>query len=109
MIISGGENIYPAEVERVLVAHPDVAEGAVIGRPDPKWQEVPVAYVVRRAGAPCDSRALETYLLRELARFKVPRDYVFVDSLPRNAMGKVQHFVLREQAAAGPVITREGG
>ena len=49
MIISGGENIYPAEVERVLIAHPDVAEGAVIGRADPKWQEVPVAYVVRRA------------------------------------------------------------
>jgi len=97
MIISGGENIYPAEVERVLVAHADVAEAAVIGRADPKWQEVPVAYVVRRAGASCDGRALEAHLLRELARFKVPRDYVFVDGLPRNAMGKVQHFVLRER------------
>jgi fatty-acyl-CoA synthase len=97
MIISGGENIYPAEVERVLVAHPDVAEGAVIGRPDPKWQEVPVAYVVRRAGCTVDARALEAYLLSQLARFKVPRDYVFVDELPRNVMGKVQHFVLRER------------
>jgi fatty-acyl-CoA synthase len=97
MIISGGENIYPAEVERVLVAHPDVAEGAVIGRPDPKWQEVPVAYVVRRAGCTADARALEAYLLSQLARFKVPRDYVFVDELPRNVMGKVQHFVLRER------------
>jgi fatty-acyl-CoA synthase len=97
MIISGGENIYPAEVERVLIAHPGVAEGAVIGRADPRWQEVPVAYVVRRAGATCDAAALEAHLLRELARFKVPRDYVFVDALPRNAMGKVQHFVLREQ------------
>jgi fatty-acyl-CoA synthase len=96
MIISGGENIYPAEVERVLVAHPDVAEAAVIGRADPKWQEVPVAYVVRRAGCTCDARALEAHLLRELARFKVPRAYVFVDALPRNAMGKVQHFRLRE-------------
>jgi fatty-acyl-CoA synthase len=96
MIISGGENIYPAEIERVLIAHPEVAEGAVIGRPDPKWQEVPVAYVVRRPNATCDARALETYLLEQLARFKVPRDYVFVESLPRNAMGKVQHFVLRE-------------
>lgn len=96
MIISGGENIYPAEVERVLVAHPDVAEGAVIGRADPKWQEVPVAYVVRRPNAACDARALETHLLAQLARFKVPRDYVFVDSLPRNAMGKVQHYRLRE-------------
>jgi fatty-acyl-CoA synthase len=97
MIISGGENIYPAEVERVLVTHPDVAEGAVIGRPDPKWQEVPVAYVVRRPNATCDARALEAHLLSELARFKVPRDYVFVDALPRNVMGKVQHFVLRER------------
>jgi fatty-acyl-CoA synthase len=96
MIISGGENIYPAEVERVLVAHPEVSEGAVIGRADPKWQEVPVAYVVRRPNATCDARALETHLLAQLARFKVPRDYVFVDALPRNAMGKVQHFRLRE-------------
>jgi fatty-acyl-CoA synthase len=96
MIISGGENIYPAEVERVLVAHPDVAEGAVIGRPDPKWQEVPVAYVVRRPHATCDAHSLEAHLLTQLARFKVPRDYVFVDTLPRNAMGKVQHFMLRE-------------
>jgi fatty-acyl-CoA synthase len=96
MIISGGENIYPAEVERVLAAHPDVAESAVIGRADPKWQEVPVAYVVRRPNATCDARILEAYLLGQLARFKVPREYVFVDALPRNAMGKVQHFVLRE-------------
>ena len=97
MIISGGENIYPAEVERVLVAHAQVAECAVIGRADPKWQEVPVAYVVRRKGSDVDARALEAHLLAQLARFKVPRDYVFVDALPRNAMGKVQHFVLREQ------------
>jgi fatty-acyl-CoA synthase len=96
MIISGGENIYPAEVERVLIAHPDVAEGAVIGRVDPKWQEVPVAYVVRRPAATCDARALEAHLLTQLARFKVPREYIFVDALPRNAMGKVQHFRLRE-------------
>ena len=100
MIISGGENIYPAEVERVLAAHADIAECAVIGRPDPKWQEVPVAYVVRRAGRAADSAALEAYLLGQLARFKVPREYVFVERLPRNALGKVQHFVLREQAAS---------
>jgi fatty-acyl-CoA synthase len=97
MIISGGENIYPAEIERVLIAHPDIAEGAVIGRPDPKWQEVPVAYVVRRVGCTIDARGLEAYLLSQLARFKVPREYVFVDELPRNVMGKVQHFVLRER------------
>jgi fatty-acyl-CoA synthase len=97
MIISGGENIYPAEVERVLHDHPAVAEAAVIGRPDPKWQEVPVAYVVRRAGATCDAAALIAHLSAQLARFKVPREIVFVDTLPRTALGKVQHFVLKEQ------------
>ncbi|MCK9907749.1 long-chain fatty acid--CoA ligase [Microbacteriaceae bacterium K1510] len=99
MIISGGENIYPAEVERVLHEHPAVAEAAVIGKPDPKWQEVPVAFVVRRAGETCDAETLIAYLNSQLARFKVPREIVFVDTLPRNALGKVQHFILKEQAA----------
>ncbi len=98
MIISGGENIYPAEIERVLGHHPAVAEAAVIGRPDPKWQEVPVAYVVPRAGAVADAGALKRHVAGHLARFKVPRDIVFVDHLPRNALGKVQHFRLREMA-----------
>ncbi len=96
-----------AEVERVLVAHPDVAEGAVIGRADPKWQEVPVAYVVRRAGCAIDAYTLEAHLLAQLARFKVPREYVFVDALPRNAMGKVQHFVLRENDS--PLVPAKAG
>jgi fatty-acyl-CoA synthase len=100
LIISGGENVYPAEVERVLLGHPAVAEAAVIGRPDPKWQEVPVAYVVPRPGATLDSGALKAHVARELARFKVPRDVVVVESLPRNALGKVQHFRLREGDAA---------
>jgi fatty-acyl-CoA synthase len=95
MIISGGENIYPAEVERVLLEHPAVAEAAVIGRPDPKWQEVPIAYCVKRAEA--DSEAIRLFVASQLARFKVPREIVFVESLPRNALGKVQHFVLRER------------
>jgi fatty-acyl-CoA synthase len=96
MIISGGENIYPAEVERVLCEHPAVAEAAVIGRPDPKWQEVPVAYVVLRQGAAVDAAALTRHVGGELARFKIPREIVFVDDLPRNALGKVQHFRLKE-------------
>jgi fatty-acyl-CoA synthase len=96
MIISGGENIYPAEVERVLNEHPAVAEAAVIGRPDPKWQEVPVAYVVRRKGAAVDAEALTRHVGAQLARFKIPREVVFVDDLPRNALGKVQHFRLKE-------------
>jgi fatty-acyl-CoA synthase len=97
LIISGGENIYPAEVERVLGCHPAVAECAVIGRPDKKWQEVPVAYIVQRAGATAAAGEIERFCLGELARYKVPREYVFVASLPRNAMGKVQHFVLRDR------------
>jgi len=98
MIISGGENIYPAEVERVLHEHPDIAEAAVIGRPDPKWQEVPVAYVVRRAGRDCAAEVLIAHLSGQLARFKVPREIVFVETLPRNALGKVQHFMLKQAA-----------
>ena len=99
MIISGGENIYPAEVERVLHAHPAVREAAVIGRPDPKWQEVPVAYVILRENVTVE--ALQAHVGSQLARFKVPRQYVFVDDLPRNVLGKVQHFRLREQASQG--------
>jgi fatty-acyl-CoA synthase len=98
MIISGGENIYPAEVERVLLQHPDVADCGVIGRPDPRWDEVPVAYVIPRAGRQVDPEALKAHALAQLARFKVPREFVFVDNLPRTALGKVQHFKLKEIA-----------
>jgi fatty-acyl-CoA synthase len=100
LIISGGENIYPAEVERVLLTHPAVAEVAVVGAADPKWQEVPVACIVRRAGAAADPAEIEQFCLKELARYKVPRRYVFLDDLPRNALGKVQHFRLKRQIAA---------
>ena len=96
LIISGGENIYPAEVERVLLEHPDVVECGVIGRPDPRWDEVPVAYVIRRSGCLVEAEVLRAHVLTQLARFKVPRDIVFVDDLPRSALGKVQHFMLRQ-------------
>jgi fatty-acyl-CoA synthase len=96
LIISGGENIYPAEVERVLLEHPDVVECGVIGRPDPRWDEVPVAYVIKRAGCFVEAESLKAHVLTQLARFKVPRDIVFVDDLPRTALGKVQHFMLRQ-------------
>ena len=96
MIISGGENIYPAEIERVLLEHPAVAEAAVVGVADPRWQEVPVAFVVMRAGVVVAADELRAHLLNQLARFKVPRDIAFVTELPRNALGKVQHFLLRD-------------
>jgi fatty-acyl-CoA synthase len=100
MIISGGENIYPAEVERVLLEHPDVVECGVIGRPDPRWDEVPVACIVRRAGSEVDTKGLKAHVAAQLARFKVPREIVFVDDLPRTALGKVQHFRLKQLYAA---------
>jgi fatty-acyl-CoA synthase len=96
LIISGGENIYPAEVERVLLEHPDVVECGVIGRPDSRWDEVPVAYVIRRTGCSVEADDLKAHVLTQLARFKVPRDIVFIDDLPRTALGKVQHFMLRQ-------------
>ncbi len=96
MIVSGGENIYPAEIERVLLEHPAVTEAAVVGIADPRWQEVPVAFVVARHGEPVTAAELRAYLFEQLARFKVPRKITFVDELPRNALGKVQHFRLRE-------------
>ncbi len=96
LIISGGENIYPAEVERVLLEHPDVAECGVIGRPDPRWDEVPIAYVIRRKGASVDADGLKARVQLQLARFKVPREIVFVEDLPRTALGKVQHFMLKQ-------------
>ena len=96
MIVSGGENIYPAEIERVLLEHPAVAEAAVIGVPDPRWQEVPLAIVVPRPGAAVTQDELRACLMSQLARFKVPRQFVFAAELPRNALGKVQHFRLRE-------------
>ena len=96
LIISGGENIYPAEVERVLLEHPEVAECGVIGRADARWDEVPIAYVIRRKGCSVDAAGLQTHIQSQLARFKVPREIVFVEDLPRTALGKVQHFMLKQ-------------
>lgn len=101
MIISGGENIYPAEVERVLLEHPDVLDVGVVGHSDPKWQEVPVAYVIRRPDCGLDAETLKAHAVSQLARFKVPRDIVFVTDLPRTALGKVQHFRLKQMHPNG--------
>ena len=95
VIISGGENIYPAELENLLAEHPDLAEAAVVGRADPKWGEVPVAVVVARAGAAPDADAVRGWFQGKLARFKHPRDVVFREALPRNAMGKVEKDAVR--------------
>ena len=81
----------------MLGQHPAVADAAVIGRPDERWQEVPVGYIVARPGAEPDAADIERFCLAELARYKVPREYVLVSELPRNAMGKVEKSRLREQ------------
>jgi len=94
MIISGGENIYPTEVENVLFSHPDVVEAAVLGEPDDEWGEVVVAYVVGdTTEEELDAAVLES---DELADFKRPRRYYFVSELPKNPSGKVQKFKLRD-------------
>jgi long-chain acyl-CoA synthetase len=91
MIISGGSNIYPREVEEVLLMSGKVREASVIGRPDREWGEVVVAYVVGEAGAP----ELDALCLSHIARFKRPKDYVFVDALPKNNYGKILKTELR--------------
>jgi len=91
LIISGGSNIYPREVEEVLLAHERVREVSVIGRPDPEWGEVVVAYVVGEA----DRAELDRLCLDAIARFKRPKDYVFVDALPKNNYGKILKTELR--------------
>jgi fatty-acyl-CoA synthase len=98
MIISGGENIYPAEIENLLVTLPGVAECAVVGLSDERWGEVPVAVLVRTrdvAGQRLTREALLQHLQSRIARFKLPRRVVFMDSLPKSALGKVQKPALR--------------
>jgi fatty-acyl-CoA synthase len=102
MVISGGENVYSAEVEDVLFAHPAVAEAAIIGVPDERWGVVVCAIVVLRPGARATADELIAYSRARLAKYKAPKYVVFVDALPRNAAGKVLKRQLREE-----VRTRE--
>lgn len=96
MIISGGENVYPAEIENVILAHPDVAEVAVIGQPSEKWGESPFAIVVSKRENMTAEEVL-THCDGKLARFKLPKGAAFVDVIPRNPNGKVLKRLLREQ------------
>ena len=100
LIISGGENIYPAEIENLLAAHPDVAECCVVGAPDARWGEVPVLVVVPRPGRAVDTGALQHLFDARLARFKHPRRIVVAEHLPKTALGKVQRQQLLRLLAA---------
>lgn len=95
VVISGGSNIYPREVEEVLLEHPGVAEACVVGAPDAEWGEVVVAFIVGTV----DLAALDAHLLRRIARFKRPKRYKFVDELPKNSYGKVLKRELRASLA----------
>ncbi|MFM7274908.1 MAG: AMP-binding enzyme, partial [Gammaproteobacteria bacterium] len=99
MVITGGENVYPAEVESVLYEHPAVAEVAVIGLPDPKWGEAVTAVVRLAPGAMLELQSLRDFAGERLARYKLPLRLHFVAEMPRNPAGKVLKYRLREQLA----------
>ena len=99
MFISGGENVYPAEIEQVLYRHPAVAMCAVIGVPDPRWGEVGLACVVLKPGMTATEDELIAHLQANLARYKVPKDVEFLPELPISAAGKILKRELREQYA----------
>ncbi|PTL81637.1 long-chain-fatty-acid--CoA ligase [Vitiosangium sp. GDMCC 1.1324] len=101
LIISAGENIYPAELERILVQHEEIADVAVIGIPDDRWGEVPIAIVVRRPGSALTKAEVMGFARKHLASFKMLRTVEFIDALPRNPSGKVLKRVLREPYWAG--------
>jgi long-chain acyl-CoA synthetase len=102
MIISGGSNIYPREIEEVLLRHPHVVEASVVGRPHPDWGEEVVAFLVARQGAEVVTAELDRLCLDHIARFKRPRDYRFVETLPKNNYGKVLKTELRRLLEQGP-------
>jgi long-chain acyl-CoA synthetase len=96
VIISGGTNIYPREVEEVLLEHPAVSEVSVIGKPDPDWGESVLAFVVAEPGQAVAAEELDALCLARIARFKRPKEYRFLDALPKNNYGKVLKTELRE-------------
>lgn len=96
MIIRGGENVYPVEVEEVLYQIPEILEAAVVGVPHPIYGEVPKAYVVLKSNQNVTEEDVKTYCSHHIAKYKVPEEIDFLDELPRNASGKVLKNVLRE-------------
>ena len=101
MIIRGGENLFPAEIENVLLEHPDVAEVAVVGAPDEKWGEIVVCFLRLRAGASLDKPALIAHCRKRIAAQKTPAHWIEIDQWPLTGSGKIQKFVLRDRYVAG--------
>ena len=103
LIISGGENVYATEVETVLAGHPDIADVAIVGLPDPKWGEHVAAAVALRPGATLTEADLHAWTREQLPGFKRPRTFLFLDQIPRNATGKIMHHIVK------PMFDTEGG
>src|SRR5919202_1499535 len=100
MVIRGGENVYPREIEEFLYTHPDIADVQVIGVPDERLGEEILAYVIPRDGAEPDPEALREFCRGRIAHYKVPRYVVFTDAFPMTVTGKVQKFKMREDSVA---------
>jgi fatty-acyl-CoA synthase len=109
VIKSGGEWISSVELENALMAHPDVVEAAVIGIADEKWQERPLACVVRKAGAHVDAAVLQRFLAERVARWWVPERWAFIDEVPKTSVGKFDKKVLRARHASGGLAVEETG
>ena len=107
MYISGGENVYPAEVENIIYQLPQIAEAAIIGVPDEKWGEVGFAFIVIKENETLSEENIFDHCLKNLAKFKIPKGVEFIKALPRNATGKVLKRTLREQklGASAPAIS----
>jgi len=100
MIITGGENVYPKEVEDVLYCRPEIEECAVIGLADPDWGEKITAFIVPRRGEEIDPAALKAFLKTRIAAFKVPKEFRIINELPKNAAGKIQKREIRKAIRA---------
>jgi fatty-acyl-CoA synthase len=101
MYISGGENVYPAEVEKFLFSHPEIADVAVIGVPDEKWGEVGKAFIVRKLGSQLSAEEVLEFCKGGLAKFKIPRHVEFLKALPKGDTGKIDRKLLKNQYQKG--------
>jgi len=109
MIISGGENIYPAELENILAGMPGIREVTVIGVPDDRWGETPLALIVRDPDATLSKQDVIEYCRAKLAHYKCPTSVQWADALPRTPSGKVMKHILRDRYAAGGFVENRGG
>jgi O-succinylbenzoic acid--CoA ligase len=109
LIISGGENVYPAEIEAVLRSHPAVEDVGVVGAPDEKWGQAPAAFIVLRIDASTTEAHLREFCGERLARYKIPAQFIFVETLPRNAAGKLLRRELIHRRPLGPAAPAAAG